>query len=142
MEPVFIPAAGAAGWQISNPPILSAAPLLESLRQFDAAGLTALRAKSNAMTGLFLREIDARFSDQLHCVTPRDPARRGCQLSLRVRAGREAGRALFECLAAKGIVADWREPDILRVAFVPLYNRYEDIERLIEILGQALGVRA
>jgi kynureninase len=142
MEPEFIPAKGAAGWQISNPPILSAAPLLESLRQFDAAGLVALRAKSNALSAFLLRELDARFTGQLDCVTPRDEARRGCQLSLRVRAGREAGRKLFEHLVSEGIVADWREPDFLRVAFAPLYNRYEDIARLIEGLDQALRVRA
>jgi kynureninase len=71
-------------------------------------------------------------------VTPRDAAGQGCQLSLRVRAGRDAGRRLFEHLSAQGVVADWREPDILRFAAVPLYNQYADIARLVQRLGSLL----
>ncbi len=138
MEPGFRPAHGAAGWQVSNPPILSTAPLLASLALFDAAGMQALRAKSLAMNALLLDELDARFDQQLQCVTPRDAAHQGCQLSLRVRTGRDAGRRLFEHLTAQGVVADWREPDILRFAAVPLYNQYADIARLVQRLGSQL----
>jgi kynureninase len=136
MEPGFRPAHGAAGWQVSNPPILSTAPLLASLALFDAAGMQALRAKSVAMNAFLLDALDARFGTQLQCVTPRDPAQQGCQLSLRVRAGRDAGRRLFEHLAAQGVVADWREPDILRFAAVPMYNQFADIARLVQQLGR------
>jgi kynureninase len=138
MEPGFRPAHGAAGWQVSNPPILSTAPLLASLALFDATGMPALRAKSRAMNAWLLEELDARFDTQLQCVTPRDSAQQGCQLSLRVRAGRDAGRRLFEHLTAQGVVADWREPDILRFAAVPLYNQYADIARLVQRLQESL----
>ncbi len=138
MEPGFVPAADAAAWQVSNPPILATAPLLASLRVFEAAGLPALRAKSLQMTGLLLEQIDTRFQSQLQCITPRQAARRGCQLSLRLRAGREAGRRVFEDLGASGVVADWREPDILRIAPVPLYNRYAELAVFCDVLEAAL----
>lgn len=139
MGPEFHPSFGAAGWQVSNPPILSTAPLLAALELFDAAGMAALRAKSLAMNALLLREIDARHAGQLQCLTPRDVAQRGCQLSLRVRAGRATGRALFDALTAHGVVLDWREPDVLRLAPVPLYNRYTDIARFLQRLESLLA---
>ena len=136
----FVPAPGAAAWQVSNPPILSAAPLLASLELFDAAGLGALRGKSLAMSAFLRRHLATRFSHALQFVTPEDPSRHGCQLSLRVRAGREAGRRLLDGLSARGIVADWREPDILRVAPVPLYNRYADLAFLVTALDELTRV--
>jgi len=139
MEPGFVPAAGAAGWQVSNPPILSAAPLLASLALFDAAGLDALRARSLAMNAWLLDALDAACGNRLQCLTPREAARRGCQLSLRVRAGRDAGRRVFEELGRQGVVADWREPDILRIAPVPLYNTQDEAARFVGILEAALG---
>ncbi len=139
MGPEFHPSFGAAGWQVSNPPILSTAPLLASLALFEQAGMPALRAKSLAMNALLLETIEARFAGRLQCVTPRDEAQRGCQLSLRVCAGRDTGRALFEALTAQGIVLDWREPDILRIAPVPLYNRYADIAQFLQCLEAALA---
>ena len=138
MEPGFVPAAGAAGWQVSNPPILSAAPLLAALRLFDAAGMPALRDKSLAMNRFLREAIETRFATALECVTPARPGSQGCQLSVRVRSGRDAGRRLFEALQARGIVADWREPDIIRVAPVPLYNRFEDLARLLVALLEHL----
>ncbi len=138
MEPGFVPEPGAAAWQVSNPPILAAAPLLASLQLFAAAGLPALRTKSLQMTDLLLQQIDTRFAAHLQCITPRDPARRGCQLSLRLRAGRTAGRCVFEDLGASGVVADWREPDILRIAPAPLYNRFEDLADFSDVLEAAL----
>ena len=73
--------------------------------------------------------IDARLADVLEIVTPRDPAQRGCQLSLRVHGGRERGRALFEHLAAHGVLGDWREPDVIRISPAPLYNNHADVLR-------------
>lgn len=134
MGPEFRPAAGAAGWQVSNPPILSTAPLLASLPLFEAAGMAALRAKSGAMTDLLLEGLEA-CGRNITSITPPEAARRGCQLSLRVRAGREAGRRLFDSLTAQGVVADWREPDILRLAPVPLYNTFGEVARCCELLA-------
>ncbi|GIX34250.1 MAG: kynureninase [Lysobacteraceae bacterium] len=127
MRPEFQPARGADGWQLSNPPVLSLAPLRASLDLFHQAGMAALRAKSLHLTGFLERGIDALLADTLEILTPREPARRGCQLSLRVRAGREAGRALFGFLKSRGVLGDWREPDVIRIAPVPLYNRFTDV---------------
>jgi kynureninase len=137
MGPEFVPAAGAAAWQLSNPPILSTAPLLASLELFEAAGTSQLQAKAQALGSLLLEAVDA-LDTRIHCITPRDAKRRGCQLSLRVRAGRDAGRRLFEFLEAHNVVADWREPDIVRVAPVPLYNSFTETARLGMLLHEAM----
>jgi kynureninase len=129
MGPDFHPAAGADGWQLSNPPILAMAPLRASLELFDRATMPALRAKSASLTGYLEGLIDARLADVLEIVTPRDPRRRGCQLSLRVRGGRERGRALFDHLASRGVLGDWREPDVIRISPAPLYNTHGDVLR-------------
>ncbi|KFL38072.1 kynureninase [Arenimonas donghaensis] len=131
MGPEFNPTPGADGWQLSNPPILALAPLRVSLDLFASAGLPALRAKSQLLTAYLEGQVLARLPNVLKIVTPAEPARRGCQLSLRVRGGRDQGRALFEFLMAQGIVGDWREPDVIRISPVPLYNRYSDISRFI-----------
>jgi kynureninase len=125
MEPRFQAAAGAAAWQLSNPSILAAAPLLASLSIFAAAGIAALRAKSLALTG-FLEEQLLPLAGELQVITPREPQRRGCQLSLRIGGGAARGRQVFAALGARGIVVDWRAPDTIRVAPVPLYNSFED----------------
>jgi kynureninase len=127
MGPQFSPTPGADGWQISNPPILALAPLKMSLEVFQRAGLANLRAKSEQITGYLESLIRQRLAGALDIVTPADPARRGCQLSLRVAGGRARGRALFEHLMAIGIVGDWREPDVIRISPAPLYNRYSDV---------------
>jgi kynureninase len=129
MGPDFTPAPGADGWQLSNPPILSMAPLRASLELFDRAGLPALRRKSLSLTGYLEQLIDARLSGVLEILTPRDPVRRGCQLSLRVGGGREHGRALFDALAARGVLGDWREPDVIRISPTPSYNTHADVLR-------------
>ena len=129
MDPEFSPTPGADGWQLSNPPILGLAPLRASLDQFARAGMPALRAKSEALTGYLEALIREQLSDVLQIVTPREPARRGCQLSLRVVGGRERGRALFEHLAARGVLGDWREPDVIRISPAPLYNTHADVLR-------------
>ena len=129
MEPVFDPTPGADGWQLSNPPILGLAPLRASLDQYERATMPALRAKSESLTGYLERLIDADLRDVLQVVTPRDAAQRGCQLSIRVIGGRERGRDLFDFLATRGVLGDWREPDVIRISPVPLYNTHADVLR-------------
>ncbi|MCB1612425.1 MAG: kynureninase, partial [Xanthomonadales bacterium] len=136
MGPEFVPTSGADGWQLSNPSILSLAPLRVSLAQFQRAGLPALRGKSVALTGWLAEKLLVRLGDHIDILTPADPEQRGCQLSIRVRAGRQAGRDAFEHLAAAGILCDWREPDVIRASPVPLYNRYSDCQRLVDALDE------
>jgi kynureninase len=131
MERDFHPAAGADAWQLSTPPTLAMAPLRASLELFEQAGMEALRAKSVALTGVLEQLIREQANDRLEILTPSETERRGCQLSLRVRAGREAGKHLFAQLNSAGIIGDWREPDIIRVAPVPLYNRFDDCWTLV-----------
>ena len=138
MQPAFQPAPGAAGWQVSNPPILSAAPLLASLALFETAGPAPLQAKSIALTGWLDARLRRDFADSIDVITPAAPAARGSQLSLRFRGGNGMGRRAFDALTAHGVVADWREPDVIRVAPVPLYNRYADAARLLLHLDQVL----
>ncbi|MEO7065202.1 MAG: kynureninase [Dokdonella sp.] len=136
MRPEFIPAAGADGWQLSNPPILALAPMRVSLAMFRRAGMAALRAKSEALTAYFEQLIRNELADTLDIVTPSQAHRRGCQLSLRVKGPRDAGRALFEHLQAHGIVVDWREPDVIRAAPTPLYNRHTDCLRFVRCVKE------
>ena len=131
MRPEFVPTPGADGWQLSNPPILGLAPLLASLDVFHRAGMQRLRTKSERLTGYLEQLVRSRLPKVLDVLTPSEPARRGCQLSLRVRGGREQGRALFEHLQREGIVGDWREPDVMRFSPTPLYNRFTDVQRLV-----------
>lgn len=132
MGPDFVPTPGADGWQLSNPPILALAPLRVSLEIFHRAGMTRLRGKSVALTGYLESLIRMHLAGIIDIVTPREPERRGCQLSLRVAGGREAGRALFDYLGDRGIVGDWREPDTIRIAPTPLYNRHIDCLRFVQ----------
>jgi kynureninase len=138
MEPQFRAAAGVASWQISNPPILAAAPLLASLAIFREAGLASLRAKSVALTD-FLDGLLRPLEPALRIITPRASAQRGCQLSVRLAGGAERGRRVFEALSARGVVCDWRSPDIMRVAPVPLYNGFEDAWRFAQALTEVLA---
>ncbi|MGH8042568.1 MAG: kynureninase [Rudaea sp.] len=127
----FVPTPGADGWQLSNPPILALAPLRVSLEIFHRAGMTRLRAKSISLTGYLDALIRAHLDGLLDIVTPREAEHRGCQLSLRVKGPRERGRALFEYLSASGIIGDWREPNTIRIAPTPLYNRHMDCLRFV-----------
>jgi kynureninase len=138
MLPEFRPAAGAAGWAVSNPPIFSAAPLLASLEMFRAAGIEDLRAKSVRLTAYAERLIRDRCSNEIRIITPSAIAERGCQLSLRINGGPRRGRRVFDALADHGVVCDWREPDIIRIAPVPLYNSFVDVFELVEELVAAL----
>jgi kynureninase len=141
MGPEFVPTPGADGWQLSNPPILALAPVKASLDIFQRAGMARLRAKSEQLTGYLEALIREHAADTLEILTPADPARRGCQLSLRVIAGRERGRALFDALTAQGIVGDWREPDVIRISPTPLYNRFTDVLALVRAVEAWRGLR-
>jgi kynureninase len=139
MGPEFEPIDGAEGWQVSNPPILAMAPLLASLEHFDEVGLPALRRKSIALTGYLEALIGARFRGEVTISTPADPEARGAALSLRLHVSRDRARAVFEGLHDRGIVTDWREPDVIRAAPVPFYNSYEDVWRFVEALRGSLS---
>jgi kynureninase len=136
MGPNFEPMPGAEGWQVSNPSILTLAALRASMDTFDEAGIEAIRAKSIELTGYLEFLLDRLASQKFTVITPRDPAQRGAQLSLRIKQG---GRELCDRLAEKGVICDWREPDILRVAPAPLYNSYQDVYRFMEQFAAALG---
>jgi kynureninase len=132
----FIPSAGAEGWQLSNPPILAMAPLLASLALFDAAGMPALRGKSEQLTGYLYYLLERLAGDRFEILTPRDPARRGCQLSLSIQ---HRPRELLSTLQAEGILCDFREPNVLRVAPVPLYNTFHEVWTFAHLLEQFLS---
>ena len=133
MAPEFVPEVGAEGWQLSNPPVLGLAPLRASLALVEqAGGMEVLRAKSLQLTGYLETLVRARLEHVLQIITPAEPERRGCQLSLRVNGGRAQGRALFEHLQSVGVLGDWREPDVIRIAPTPLYNRYGDVLRFVD----------
>ena len=135
MGPEFHPMRGAEGWQISNPPILQMAALRASLEIFDEAGMSALREKSVKLTGyleFLLNQID---DDRISIITPSDPGQRGCQLSIRVK---DSDKNLFNELTSRGVFADWREPDVIRVAPAPMYNSFSDVYRFVEILRHCL----
>lgn len=126
MRKGFKPMHGAAGWQLSNAQILAFAAHKASLDIFDAVGMDALRAKSLQLTGFleFVLDQANQGKNRFRIITPRDPAQRGCQLSALTDEG---GRELFEHLSAQGVIADWREPNVIRFAPVPLYNSFEDV---------------
>jgi len=131
LQPEFVPRPTADGWQLSNPPILALAPLRVSLEQFEQAGMDALRAKSLRLTAYLADWVEHAAAGRIEILTPARPDERGCQLSLRAL---DRPRRLFEALAAAGVVADYREPDVVRVAPVPLYNSFHDVWAF----GQAL----
>jgi len=139
MGPDFVPMPGAEGWQLSNPPVLAMAPLAAALELFDAAGMPRLRAKSLALGAHARAVLERSLAGRVRIVTPREPRAHGCQLSLCLTAGRDAGRRAFERLLAEGVICDWREPDVIRVAPAPLYNGYAEVERFVARLAAALG---
>ncbi len=137
MKKGFIPMPGADGWQLSNFPVISGAALLASLEIFKKAGMKALRRKSVLLTRYleFLLLDSDPGQDHFIIITPRDPDARGCQLSILMKRN---GRKVFTRITKAGIIADWREPDVIRVAPVPLYNRFEDVFRLAEVIKMSL----
>jgi kynureninase len=136
MAPTFTPAAGAELWQLSNPPILSLAPVLASLEIFAQAGIDRLRSKSILLTGYLDFLLQRRFHERVRSMTPDDA--RGCQLSLVVAAAQHDPREIFRRLEASNVIADWREPDVIRVSPAPLYNSFEDVFEFSERLEAAM----
>jgi kynureninase len=134
MGPNFVPVESADAWQLSNPPVLALAPLRVSLEIFDRATMTALRAKSVELTAyLHILLSDADIHEAVHVLTPEHPAERGAQLSLEVDgATPTTARALHE----RGVFCDFREPNVIRVAPVPLYNSFHDVWRLVRVLDE------
>ena len=139
MEPDFEPRAGAEGWAVSTPPVLALAPLQASLEPFDRVGLGALRARSLRLTA-YLEEVldETAGSRRMAVITPRDPAERGCQLSVSCDGARTLARRLR---AEHGVVCDFRESDVVRFAPAPLYNTYEDCRRVAAALLDVLEPR-
>lgn len=135
MGPEFHPMPGAEGWQLSNPPILALAPLRASMDIFSEAGLEALREKSLVLTSYMEFLLEAKASPKFSIITPPEPERRGAQLSIRLAEG----HAVCERLTARGVIGDWRSPDIYRVAAVPLYNSFRDVYRFVERFSAALS---
>jgi kynureninase len=134
LEPEFIPVRSADGWQISNPPIFSMAPLRASLSIFDeAGGMEPLRAKSIKLTNYLQFLLEHAGSNRLTVITPRETESRGCQLSILVR---EHPKELFGKLEAAGVKCDFREPDVIRVAPTPLYNTFHEVWRFAKILAE------
>lgn len=136
MGPEYRPITGAEGWQLSNPPILSLAAVKASLEIFSAAGMEALRAKSVKLTGYLEFLLGSLGSEAFHIMTPRNPGERGCQLSLVVR---EDGKKVYEALEEAGVICDWREPDCIRVAPVPLYNSFTDVYNFVQIFAAQIN---
>ena len=133
LEPDFIPVPSADGWQISNPPIFSMAPLRASLAIFDeAGGMEPLRAKSVKLTGYLEFLIDQIGSKKFSVITPADPKARGAQLSIQAH---DHPKQLHEELIAAGVKCDFREPNVIRVAPTPLYNTFHDVWRFAQILA-------
>ncbi|HEX2140461.1 MAG TPA: kynureninase [Woeseiaceae bacterium] len=137
MAPSFTPAKGAQLWQLSNPPILSLAPVLASLEIFGRAGMAALREKSVGLTGYLEFLLRRHFEGRIASITPADG--RGCQLSLVVADAELDPRTLFHRLEEHNVFADWREPNVIRVAPAPLYNSFEDVFEFVRRLRQAAG---
>ncbi|MFB4302710.1 kynureninase [Actinomadura sp. NTSP31] len=127
MEPDIAPPASADAWQLSNPPILALAPVLASLEIFDRVGMAALRARSERLTGYLAARLAPLRGVQV--ITPDDPAARGSQLSLRVAGAEGAGGLVRRLAETHGVVADAREPDVVRFAPVPLYCTFHDCHR-------------
>lgn len=132
----FDPIPGAEGWQLSNPPILSMAAIRASLDLFHRASMTRLRAKSIKLTGYLEYLIDDLSSDKIRVITPRNPLERGCQLSLQIK---DSNKLLHDALTERGVVCDWREPDVIRVAPTPMYNSFEDVFQFVKHLKEVVA---
>jgi kynureninase len=127
---------GAEGWQLSNPPILSMAAIKASLDMFNEVGMDSLRKKSEELTGYFEFLLNQLNNDKIKIITPSNPNERGCQLSIQVQ---DADKSLHQKLTDAHIITDWREPDVIRCAPVPMYNTFEDVYRMVEKLKAILN---
>tara|TARA_Y100000589_G_scaffold328039_1_gene371249 strand:- start:75513 stop:76796 length:1284 start_codon:yes stop_codon:yes gene_type:complete len=139
MEPGFVPAQGADGWMLSNAPVFSMAVYKVSLDMFNQAGMENLLAKQKQLTGYLeyiLQDISARYDNcDLEIITPKEKSKRGCQLSVFTHG---QGKKLFDYLMQNGVIADWREPNVIRMAPVPMYNSFEDVYKFGQILEKGL----
>ncbi|HEU4469562.1 MAG TPA: kynureninase [Flavisolibacter sp.] len=142
MQPGFKPIPTAEGWQLSNAPVLSMAAHKASLDIFEEAGMQRLTEKSRLLSGFLMHLLEgANEGGQgsgVEIITPRTVESRGCQVSMLMH---KDGRKVFEALIAKGVVADWREPNVIRVAPVPLYNTFEDVWRFGDYIRSMLSGR-
>lgn len=129
MGPDFDPIQTVEGWQISNAPVLGMAPLLASMKIYDDVGMIAICDKSKIMTG-YMEFLLKENLPEINIITPNDPNQRGCQLSLVI----PGGKAIFESISQKGVVCDWREPNVIRVAPHPLYNQYSEVYNFVQII--------
>jgi len=136
MRHEFDALSGAEGWQLSNPPILSMAAIRASLDTFEEAGFENLRKKAIKLTGYLEFLIDDLNEERINIITPRNPEERGCQLSIQVKS---ADKGLHTRLTEAGVISDWREPDVIRIAPAPLYNNFEDVYHFAERLKKALN---
>ena len=137
MEKGFVPMKGAAGWQVSNVPIISCAAHKVSLDMFQEAGMDSIRKKSLKLSGYlrFLIERLNRKGANFKIITPKNEEDRGSQLSILTDS---RGKALFNYLTENGVIADWREPNVIRVAPVPMYNSFEDVYRFVQLLEESI----
>ena len=135
MRDAFEPMDGAEGWQLSNPPILSMAAIRASLEIFDRAGMTAIREKSLKLTAFLAELLSSLDTDKIRIMTPLDPDQHGAQLSLQIK---NSDRSLHKALTDSGVVSDWREPDVIRVAPAPLYNSFQDVYNFVQRLNHCL----
>ncbi|THD66337.1 kynureninase [Robertkochia marina] len=136
MKPEFEPMPNAEAWQLSNAPVISMAPYLASLTMFEEVSMKALRAKSEKLTGyleFILKEVEREVGGNFEIITPKNA--RGCQLSVLLHG---EGKTLFDYLMSQGVVPDWREPNVIRLAPVPFYNSFEDMFRFGEILKKGI----
>lgn len=136
MRDGFDPIPGVESWQLSNPPILSMAAIKASLEIFQEAGIKNLRKKADSLTGYLEYLVDDIGDDRIKIITPRDVKRRGSQLSIQVIS---ADKSIFDKITEAGVIADWREPDVIRIAPTALYNSYEDVYRFSELLKEQLA---
>jgi len=133
MDHEYIPIPTVESWQLSNPPILQLASLKASLDIFDSVGMKMLREKSEQLTGYLEFLINENRDSNIEIITPKEVNERGCQLSLRIKTN---GKELYQRLLNDGVICDWREPDVVRVAPVPLYNTFEEVYDFTQILFQ------
>ena len=132
MPDQFQPIKTAEGWQLSNPSILSLAAVRASLSLFDEVGMSQLITKSKNLTSYLVFLLNQIPTDRINIITPEQ---RGCQISISVKNG---NKDLFNEITKRGVIADWREPDVIRVAPVPLYNSYLDVYNFYQVLKEIL----
>lgn len=137
MGDTYMPIQSAEGWQLSNPPVLSMAAILASLDIFEEAGMQKLREKSVRLTAYLEGLLNINEIDILRIITPSHRDERGCQLSLQMK---EPDKRLFQFLTDRGVIADWREPDVIRIAPVPLYNTFADCWNFVHILNEGTQI--